>query len=324
MPTIADKWYPLADGFQMPYAGNLDLTGGGQSASNQACIWIHGSSRTAVTYYSIITDAAAAYGSDAVLICPQFLIEEDIAAEGLPPATTAFWPNSWATGNDSEHAGTPFSSMEMLELMIEDLILRMPNLEHVTVTGHSAGGQLTSRTGAGFKGTYPVSIRHMPMNASSHMYWNDERPHYTTWRVEERETAGGSLDYRFGVTDLNPWLTSIGEAQMRINFAAADVVYMNGGFDTDSYEEGLGVSRGYAWQGPDRMARVKSYFEHVQREFGPIHREAIAPGGVHGGRIMMESKMGSYYAFEGAYADWPEDEPVVGPWRHTPPNMNPP
>lgn len=143
-------------------------------AVTRAVMVIHGNRRDPDYYYANTrqaAEAAGAWGPGLALVAPWFEIEEDASPPGV-----ARWID-----NDAWKAGTPYSSLGAAETetvaasesrtngsakgeggaaarasafdAVDAVVSRMceafPRLEHVTVTGHSAGAQMTQRLAMG-------------------------------------------------------------------------------------------------------------------------------------------------------------------------------
>jgi hypothetical protein len=133
--------HPVVDGSDTLYArycGNAVLSSPTDTSLTRAIVVVHGSSRNAdqdLVYMEGVSDLIG--NADAVIITPQFIIDEDMNQASLNlPSNTLFWSSlSWIKGNTSN--GSPFqvSSFEVLDLMIGQLALDYPNFAAVVIVG---------------------------------------------------------------------------------------------------------------------------------------------------------------------------------------------
>src|SRR5512134_3613990 len=117
-------------------------------------------------------------------------------------------------------------------------------------------------------------------NPSSYMYFSDERavPGTTDqFAVPLSASSSNYNDYKYGLDDLNDYMSSIGKTQLKENYAERDVNMLLGLLDNDPNHSSLDTSRAADLQGDHRLERGKIYFNHIVDEFGPgiLHKHDI-------------------------------------------------
>lgn len=182
------------------YCGNVDLATADPKMTHLVIV-VHGTSRTAYTYWKNMVSAAGKAGvkSTTAVIAPQFLREEDSGqpeydAAGVATGskldlagadrTVLYWGSQWLEGNHSFVSASspprPFkvSSFEVLDRILARAAELYPNLKRIIIVGHSAGGQMVNRytTAAVLPEIPGVKYIFGPTNPSSSLYWDNKRP----------------------------------------------------------------------------------------------------------------------------------------------------
>ena len=300
MPNPGDKIIEYeTSGYDFRYFGDFDLATG-SSTETHAAIVVHGSGRTAETYYGRLKDAAADSGSTAPCFSIQFLLDTDVAEHTLP-ANTIWWDSNsdWPIGHNSDNPNpNRIGSMEIMEFVIRRLEATMPNLTSISMIGHSAGGQYFSRFPAA-NAERNTFIRYMPANPSSHMWWTTSRPGKCSG--EYVPTDGGPYnEWKYGLEDLNTYFSNVGEASMRTNYQNSEIKFLIGTGDSDMYSGDMAVERSAMYQGKNRLERTERYFQHVLAEFpGAAHEMIVVPHVGHDGEWMIRDPQVRHYLFGG-------------------------
>ena len=112
----------------------------------RALIMVHGASRNADHYFATAMAAAFLAGAleDTVVIAPRI-----IACTDKPEANEVLWScsgDSWRSGGASP-SHPALSSFDLVDEILRSLARKQsfPNLRHIVLAGHSAGGQYVSR-----------------------------------------------------------------------------------------------------------------------------------------------------------------------------------
>src|SRR4029077_20402692 len=109
-------------------------------------IMVHGTNRNADHYFETAMAAAFIAGAveNTIVIAPHI-----IASPDKPEANEVVWPgggDSWRSGGMSTSNPT-LSSFDFVDEILRKVSNKknFPNLRHIVVTGHSAGGQYATR-----------------------------------------------------------------------------------------------------------------------------------------------------------------------------------
>jgi poly(3-hydroxybutyrate) depolymerase len=116
------------------------------AAMTRALIMVHGANRNADHYFETATSAGFLAGAlnNTVIIAPHFTAGKD-----KPAANEVMWPerrDSWRSGGMSP-TNPDLSSFDFVDEIVRKLANKknFPNLKHIVITGHSAGGQFATR-----------------------------------------------------------------------------------------------------------------------------------------------------------------------------------
>ena len=310
---------------QIPYCRNYSIEDGHDSIE-RAVIVIHGVDRNAVDYYNYIWTAANAVGSlnDTIIIAPQFLLYNDVSTS---PQSLVYWADQgegWSMGNHScsdaqtcagAGVGT-ISSFAVIDRILEKLSDRTlyPNLDRIVITGHSAGGQFVNRFAAGNQEEPRVTrkrikMRYVVSNPSSYLYFSKERWddksdkqlfHFKVPDAEAVTACSSYDDYRYGLEDLNSYMTAAGKRKIPQQYHQRKVVYLLGGADTDGPNLDTGCEANL--QGSFRLMRGYVYynylFHYYRRANLPNQSLVTVPGIAHNGDGMFNSDCGRMCLFD--------------------------
>ena len=268
----------------------------------RAVIVVHGVGRDADGYLRGAEAARAAAGPEGaatLLIVPQFLADIDVTTFRLPPAVLHWSTGGWSEGEPA-HGPAPLSSFDVFDTILQRLADRalLPNLAHVVLAGHSAGGQVVQRysvvgRGEAALGARGLALRYVVANPSSYLYFSDERP------VPVDRVACPRFDrWKYGLAGAPPY---VGDTTgMEARFAVRQVVYLLGTADTDPHEADLDTSCEGEAEGPYRLARGQAFFAYLQaRHPGTLaQRVALVPGVAHSAGKMFGSVCGLAALFD--------------------------
>ncbi len=245
---------------------------------------IHGKDRNAAGLFQLLRKRLLKLEQETrtLLVCPHFLIEDDIETYGLDHSW-AFWSpawNGWKYGYKSLRVpGRPeaarISSFAVLDQLVGSILRKHETIGEVVVMGHSSGGQMVHRYAA----ATPLPDRHthvrflfVPINAGTYLYFTPERPDPQRpghWFIPD--DCPGYDRYKYGLSDLHHcgYVMRVGAACMRANYPRREVHILVGeqdndpdapGIDNDNCRERL--------QGLTRLHRACNFFAHAQRTFG--------------------------------------------------------
>lgn len=328
------------------YSTHGDILDPNPNFVRAAVVVIHGMGRNADDYFCSVTAAVSMQTfydpSSVIVIAPRFLDPSD----GEVKLTSNNIPMRW--GGDGDEFGawrygadasfppsavgvSSFDAFDQLVKILEDRN-HFPNLERISVAGHSSGGQFVQRwallsdSSLWEHDQYQPSLRavgsaKLPMlraivsNPSSYAYLDGRRfvdgrfetpsagkiascPSYNEW--EWGLEPGGRM--------LAPYkdraIQNIGGAtKLAERFATRDVVYLSGGQDRCNvtgldrtgwcYSHGLETTCGDMMEGRQRLERSMWYYHSLTEFFGRhVHCHAIVEGVGHDHSLMWESSIG--------------------------------
>ncbi len=279
-----------------------------QPQITRALIIVHGKGRDVKADYRTALEAAgiaSPAASETVFIAPQFLDEEDVDVHGTPADVLRWRRTTWDSGAPAS-APIPVSSFEVVDALVARLADRsvFPNLATVVLAGHSAGAQLVQRYAVvgrapiALANTSGIHFRFVIANASSYVYFSDERPAPGGAAVLFRSRGCRAFNHwKYGTVDGPPYLKSDAEtswSQLEANYAQQDVIYLLGTADTDPHEKDLDISCGGEAQGPTRFARGQAYYAYLHGRNGVRWNQRMwfVPEVAHSVRQMFTSACG--------------------------------
>lgn len=307
-------------------------------------ILIHGAARNADDYFCTGTAMVKHLPnhenpSSVWVIAPRFLAWNDTDQELDDGGTTFGWTdkNEWRYGADAVNTSFSVSSYFMLDHMLTMLVSKtgisffgessssssrssstalLPNLNHVSIIGHSAGGQFVQRW-ALLTPVWEYSMfRAVVANPSSFCFFTPLRylsnrswdipppffcPDYNKW--EWGFEVGGN----YSVPYVTKMIETVGSTDFLIQrFATRQVVYLAGSQDrcnVSEYEEngwcyshGLETSCMDQLEGHTRWERHFNYLASLDRLDVPYHRFTI-PNVGHDHSLMFNSENGMHAIF---------------------------
>jgi hypothetical protein len=277
---------------------NYELASGSPDV-RQLIVVVHGSGRNAFNVFSNIVAAADSLGklSETLVIAPLFKPSDD-----APAANDLVWTSdAWKSGDESTELGV--SSFEVVDAIARSIVdgRQFPNLELVTITGHSAGGQFTQRYAAGneIQNTYrSLKFNYVVMNPSSYMYLSPLRP--LTGTLDEfgiPSGCGGYDEYKYGVLDRNAYMDRLEASELTSRYLRRHVTYLVGSDDTSRTND-LDVSCAGDAQGYTRFARGVAYSNYIEQHYPANHHAGDVVIGVgHSSGGMSSSAVGKDAVF---------------------------
>ncbi|MGA8400025.1 MAG: hypothetical protein WB697_09050, partial [Stellaceae bacterium] len=126
----------------------------------RAVIVVHGYNRNAADYARNMM--ALGPPADTLVVAPQFLAPEDIAAHQLPDSVLRWDLENWEDGNPAL-GPTALSAFDGFDAILAKLTDRtiFPNLSRIVLAGFSAGGQVVQRYAAVGKGENAIPFRYV-------------------------------------------------------------------------------------------------------------------------------------------------------------------
>ncbi len=258
----------------------------------QAIITIHGSERNAHTYFNSVEAMTKKMNQmeKTIVISPHFKEAWD-ARTGME---FYFSPEGWLSG-DPDLGTKGVSSFEIMDGMIALLAdkNKFPNLKRITLTGHSAGGQLVQRYAAGsdIDVNYPdIKFRYIVANPGSYVYLTANRPVTPQVRCAFN-------DYKYGLDKLNSYMGKFSVMQIQKRYTAKEIVYFLG--EQDIRSDDIDQACPARYQGDTRLARGKNFKSQLDKEFPEAkHFIFTVPGVGHTQYGMYTSEQGLKVLFQ--------------------------
>jgi len=282
-------------------------------AITRALVMVHGAGRNADHYFETSTGAAFFAGAlnNTIVLAPRFAAGKDTVA-----ANEILWPeggNSWRGGGMSPTVST-ISAFDLVDDIVKKLADKktFPNLTHIVIAGHSAGGQYATRYAMANKvhSTPGVTISYVVANPSSYAWPAAVRPLPTgngDPNGADKEALGPNgekvnSDFSYGPFDaakapnFNKWpaglenrsgyTAGISDDQLRKQLVERPTTYLLGQVDVLPLG-GFDSSPTAMAQGPTRRARGEAFFKYVNETLGAKHQAIIVPECGHNDRCIF-------------------------------------
>lgn len=331
-PTAAGRQAPAACTTATPDCTEWVAvgTGGGRSlvyrsfpletrnaAITRAVIVVHGAGRDADNYYRSAMAGAFLAGAlqTAVVIAPRMASNAGMGCRDSLGQNEISWNcNTWRSGGPAV-SDSSVTSFDFLDAILRKLARRdvFPNLQGITVTGHSAGGQVTNRYGMSstLADGLGVPVRFVVANPSSYAWPTDERPTGSAaWSLQAAapgyvlavppdapafrplRDGRGCTDYDtwpYGFKDRTGYVAPLSDSQLTRQLASRQVTYLLGEDDVLPLS-GFDGSCAAMAQGPTRRARGEAYAKYVNERLGGHHEVVVVTGCGHNGRCIYTSE----------------------------------
>lgn len=286
-------------------------------AIRRALIMIHGTNRNAHDYFKTAVTAAFMAGAldDAVVIAPRVASQSGNCKDELAPNEV-----SWScTGDSWRSGGNATSHPDLTSFEFIDQILRklankkvFPNMQHIVVAGHSAGGQVVARYQMANRvhDTLGVPVSYVVANPSSYAWpdamrvapvgdaepaaakdgWkNEDKPHtnFTYAPFENAAACAGYNTWPFGLEKRTSGYTAkMSDEQLRAQLVSRPATFLLGQVDTLPLG-GFDSSCGAMAQGPTRRARGEAYVKYISEKYGAKHPILIVDECGHNNRCVF-------------------------------------
>ena len=262
----------------------------------RAVIVIHGGGRSPIYYYLGMYDAVrqANVTPNTLIVTPSFMLKAD-----GPGPNEIYWDDNqgWKVGGEST---TRYASQVSSFTIIDELIAKVsdrdifPEMKYILIAGHSGGGQFLARFAAGSvaEDNIDIPFRYAAGNPPSYLYFDNKRPVVGTvdqFAVPVTDCTTYN-DYKYGLENLNTYMTNSGPDQIVDRYLGRDVVYMLGGDDIERPRDKS--CSGYL-QGAHPLGRGNFYFNYLKYYTGStIHAKVIVPGAQHDSYDIFNSAEG--------------------------------
>jgi len=293
----------LEFGARLPYYCNVPVEGD-HPGIIRAVVVVHGRGRNAAGAFTAVNQAAIDEGKNAetIILAPHF-------QQSSPAAGQLSWSSDrWRDGglSDSQEGGVPrLSSYAVMDLILMQFVdkKRFPDLRHIVLAGHSAGGQFTQRYAATNRlepSLSPLLVRYIVSNPSSYMYLNRRRwirKKFRTPGVVRRLLCPSWNNYKYGLRKRHGWVGEPGSDEIRTQYRARRVTYLIGEADTGNGD--LDTRCAARLQGPNRLRRGEIFYDFMNEFFpSPTHRLLTVPGVGHNAAGMYQSSQGRSALFD--------------------------
>lgn len=256
---------PISEGKHATFHHSHSLT---ETHGNvdQAVIVIHGTLRNPELYFDRIAYAASLSNAESttLVVAPGFHTSEEVEDGEY------FWSSGgWKQGDLAQNGRgeSKVSSFDVVDRLVSLIVKKdsFPNLKHLVIVGHSAGGQFVNRyaSAADLSECRDIRVNFVVMNPSSYMYLDNRRPktRYVQEPGQLSERFPGYDQYRYGLMELNTAMRRVGLDRVKKNIVSRPCFYF-GGVD-DIKEKYLDMTPGAMAQGKNRFARFSGYKQYV-------------------------------------------------------------
>ncbi|WP_108807620.1 T9SS type A sorting domain-containing protein [Aquimarina spinulae] len=310
--TISGQSEPLPEGLpdsrisitindkvvELPYWRNLSI-GTKRNNITNAIIAFHGINQYGKSVYNNIRSAAISEGqlSNTIIVSPIMMELDHINYYNLNTNKYPYWTRRWKFGDLSQNSNR-VSSFTVIDELIKVLIRNNPNLETLTITGFSAGGQMINRYAGGGRipNTIPSRVKVQFVSYAPSIYLYPGRYRRIAGTENQFATPNTSCsnynDYEFGVGgNLNSYMRATGVSNIKSNMTNRTVYQMVGSEDTGT--KFLDVRCGAKLQGDNRYHRARIYTNYVKRYYMRNNNKKllVANGYAHSARAYRASNV---------------------------------
>ncbi len=292
----------------------------------RALVMIHGTNRDADNYYRNAL-ASAFLGNaleDTVVIAPRIASNDRGCQDKLAGNEVSYscGGDSWRSGGTASN-NDKLTSFDFIDEVLRKLARKeiFPNLKHIVVAGHSAGGQFVNRYEMANQvhEKLGVPVSYIVANPSSYAYPDSTRPTAADWPVtagapgyvpellagrggrgSEGETPGGAAFRPFGdgrnCTTYDQWpygfqhrsgyTARLTDDELKKQLVSRPTTYLVGELDILPLG-GFDSSCPAMAQGPTRLARGLAFNKFVNQKLGAHQEAVIIPECGHNARCMF-------------------------------------
>jgi len=306
---------PVGDGRAVVYRTHALETR--NEAITRALVMVHGQGRNADGYFrsAVAAGFLADALEDAVIVAPRFASNESNCRDKLAPQElnwTCAGPSSWRSG------GAAITNPTVTSFDVGDAIVRrlarkdiFPNLKTIVFTGHSAGGQYTTRYAMAnqLHEKAGVPITYVVANPSSYTYPDNLRPSASAYPANVAAAAPGYMvpllakppppfgrfadagnctaydSWPYGFQSRVGYAAKLSDAQLKTQLTTRPTLYLLGVLDILPLY-GFDGSCAAMAQGPTRLARGLAYMRYLNENHGARHRAEVVPACGHSARCM--------------------------------------
>jgi hypothetical protein len=233
----------------------------------------------------------------------------DSAPQGVPHLALfdSQWKHGGFGGANPDDANNKLSSFQAMDRVLVELTETYPQLNRITLIGHSAGAQFVDRYSviSSITASMPkVALRFVALAPSSVVYPSELRPQVGDHESLSFSAPAGSSDYDqypygLGPSPLFKRLVAdpiSQRARLARKLIDRDIVFAVGVEDTKSTY--LDRSSSANAQGLDRYRRIKYFIEFLKAEYPSTgNRMLPIPGvGHYSQRLIKSKEMGEFFS----------------------------
>jgi Alpha/beta hydrolase family len=305
-----------------------------------ALVMIHGTNRDADNYYRNALASAFLGGAleNTVVIAPRIASNDRGCQDKLAANEVSYscGGDSWRSGGIASN-NDKLTSFDFIDEVLRKLARKeaFPNLKHIVVAGHSAGGQFVNRYEMANQvhETLGVPVSYIVANPSSYAYPDNTRPTAASWPVQagapgyvpeppagrggrggaapaEGESGRGAVFRAFGdgrnCTTFDQWpygfqhrsgyAARLSDDQLKKQLASRPTTYLVGELDILPLG-GFDSSCPAMAQGPTRLARGLAFGKFVNEKLGGHQEAVVIPECGHNARCMFSDEKALPFVF---------------------------
>jgi hypothetical protein len=303
----------------------------------RALVMIHGTNRDADNYYRNAL-ASAFLGNaleDTVVIAPRIASNDHGCQDKLAANEVSYScsGDSWRSGGTASN-NDKLTSFDFIDEVLRKLARKeiFPNLKHIVVAGHSAGGQFVNRYEMANQvhEKLGVPVSYVVANPSSYAYPDNTRPNAADWPVTAgapgyvpelpagRGGRGGSDgatpgeavfrpfsdgrncttydQWPYGFQHRSGYTAHLTDDEMKKQLASRPTSYLVGELDILPLG-GFDSSCPAMAQGPTRLARGLAFTKFVNQKLGAHQESVIIPECGHNARCMFTDEKALPFVF---------------------------
>jgi hypothetical protein len=296
-----------------------------------ALVMIHGTNRDADNYYRNALASAFLAGAleNTVVIAPRIASNDRGCQDKLAANEVSYscGGDSWRSGGIASN-NDKLTSFDFIDEVLRKLARKeaFPNLKHIVVAGHSAGGQFVNRYEMANQvhETLGVPVSYIVANPSSYAYPDNTRPTAADWPVQagapgyvpeppagrggrggaapaEGESGRGGAAFRpfgdgrncttfdqwpYGFQHRSGYAARLSDDQLKKQLASRPTTYLVGELDILPLGGFDGSCPAMA-QGPTRLARGLAFSKFVSEKLGGHQVAVVIPECGHNARCMF-------------------------------------
>lgn len=315
-PAACTEWITVGDGPARALIYRSYSLAVRNAHITRLLVMVHGKNRDADRYYGTAMAAAflAHAMTDTVVVAPFMASSHPDCGDSVTPPQLDFScvGDSWRAGavavNDAH-----LTSFDFVDAILRKAVGAFPNLRHIVVAGHSAGGQFALRYAMSNKlhDTLGIELSYVVANPSSYPWpdtarplpvddaypsvaeqaWGDELPHsrFTFGAVDAAQCPDFNR-WPFGLDGRTGGYTrDIDSPRLIDQLTRRPTTYVLGQSDVLPVA-GFDSSCAAMMQGPTRRARGEAFVAYVQQRWRARHSVIIVSDCGHNARCIFTAE----------------------------------